>query len=372
MSFTSKLSAALAGAGLMYFLDPDRGHPRRTKLANAAVHLRRRERELVDKAIRDARHRVRGVAERAKHRRDRDISDEVLDGRVHALLGRTVSHPRAIELSVNGACVSLHGDILEREADAALAAVREIAGVREVVDELSRHEAAGTIPMLQGEGHLSHTRGGAWTPALQVGAIGAGTLMAMVGLARRGVIGLAIAAGGGALLVRAIANRPLRLGAKGIVVHKTLTVDAPVERVRDLWRRLDDFPRFLEHVRSVEVSGARSRWTIATFPGASATFEAEITRDEPDLVAWRTLPDQLVQHEGTVRFEGVDGQEHEMTRVHVELSYRPVGGLLGHAIARVLGLDPKHRMDVDLVRLKGLLEHGFTRAHHQRFELVAP
>src|SRR6185312_651219 len=111
MSLTSKLSAALAGAGLMYFFDPDRGNPRRAKLANAAVHARRRERELVDKAIRDARHRVRGVAQRAKHRDDRDIPDEVVAGRVHTRLGRTVSHPRAIELSVNDGCVVVRGDI---------------------------------------------------------------------------------------------------------------------------------------------------------------------------------------------------------------------------------------------------------------------
>ena len=54
MSLTSKLSAALAGAASSYFFDPDRGHPRRAKLANAAVHARKREHELVGKAVRDA------------------------------------------------------------------------------------------------------------------------------------------------------------------------------------------------------------------------------------------------------------------------------------------------------------------------------
>ncbi|HEY3804974.1 MAG TPA: SRPBCC family protein [Kofleriaceae bacterium] len=368
MSLTSKLSAALAGAGLMYFFDPDRGHPRRAKLANAAVHARKREHELVGKAVRDARHRVRGVAERVKHRDDRDIPDEVLAGRVHTGLGRAVSHPRAIELSVNDGCVLLRGDVLEREADALLAAVHGTAGVRDVIDELARHDAPDSIAVLQGEGRAMRTRDGAWTPALQVGAMGAGALLATYGVARRGLVGLAVAGAGGALLVRAIANRPLRLGDKGIVVHKTLTVNAPVEQVRDLWRRLDEFPRFLEHVRRVEVTGTRSRWTVEAFAGATATFEAELTRDEPNLVAWHTLPGQAVQHEGSVHFESVDGA----TRVHVELSYRPLGGVLGHAIARLLGLDPKHRMDDDLVRLKGLLEHGRARAHHRRFELAGP
>ena len=365
MSITSKLSAALAGAGLMYFLDPDRGHPRRVKLANAAVHARRRERELVDKAMRDARHRVQGVTARVKHKGDQDISDEVLDGRVHTRLGRAVSHPRAIGLSVSDGHVILHGDVLEREADAAIKAVREIVGVRDVVDELTRHDSAGSIPMLQGEGNVTHDRGGAWTPALQVGAIGAGSLIAIYGLARRGLTGMALGAVGGALVTRAVMNRPLRLDGRGIVVHKTLTIHAPIERVRELWRRLDDFPRFLEHIRSVEVDDTRSRWTVEALPGVTAKFDVELTRDEPALIAWRTMPDQLIQHEGTVRFEGMDG----VTRVHVDLSYQPIGGVIGHVIARLLGFDPKHRMDVDLVRLKGLLEHGATRAHRQRFEL---
>jgi uncharacterized membrane protein len=366
MSIMSKVSAALAGAGLMYFFDPDRGHPRRVKLANAAVHARRREHELVDKAMRDARHRIRGVTARVKHRGDRDIPDQVLDGRVHTRLGRAISHPRGIELSVSDGCVALRGDVLEHEADAALAAVRDITGVRDVVDKLTRHESAGSLPMLQGEGNAMRSRGGAWTPALQVGAIGAGSLVAIYGLARRGFAGIALGAAGGALVTRAITNRPLRIHGKGIVVHKTLTVHAPIERVRELWRHLDDFPRFLEHVQRVEVFGKRSRWTVEALPGATARFDVEVTRDEPAVIAWRTLPDQLVQHEGTVRFESTDS----VTRVHVDLSYRPPGGVLGHVIARLLGLDPKHRMDVDLVRLKGLLEHGATRAHHQRFELA--
>jgi len=66
-----------------------------------------------------------------------------------------------------------------------------------------------------------------------------------------------------------------------------------------------------------------------------------------------------------VRFESCqDG-----TRVHIDMWYRPFGGLVGHAVARVLGFDPKRRIDRDLVRMKALLENGRTRAHHQRFEL---
>jgi uncharacterized membrane protein len=38
--------------------------------------------------------------------------------------------------------------------------------------------------------------------------------------------------------------------------------------------------------------------------------------------------------------------------------YNPVGGAVGHAIARLFRADPKHQMDDDLLRMKTLLETG--------------
>jgi len=84
------------------------------------------------------------------------------------------------------------------------------------------------------------------------------------------------------------------------------------------------------------------------------------------VIGWRTVPDQPVDHAGRVRFEEVAGG----TRVHVQMTYLPPGGVIGHAIAHILGWDPKARMDDDLMRMKVLLEDGKTRAHHQHVELA--
>jgi hypothetical protein len=43
--------------------------------------------------------------------------------------------------------------------------------------------------------------------------------------------------------------------------------------------------------------------------------------------------------------------------------------MIGHAIAHLLGWDPKARLDDDLVRLKALLEDGRTRAHGEHVAL---
>jgi len=46
------------------------------------------------------------------------------------------------------------------------------------------------------------------------------------------------------------------------------------------------------------------------------------------------------------------------TRVHVRMSYNPPAGWLGHGIATTFGVDPKHSMDEDLLRMKTLIETG--------------
>jgi uncharacterized membrane protein len=44
--------------------------------------------------------------------------------------------------------------------------------------------------------------------------------------------------------------------------------------------------------------------------------------------------------------------------VDVRMSYNPPAGAVGHALARLLGSDPKSAMDEDLARVKTTLETG--------------
>jgi hypothetical protein len=40
--------------------------------------------------------------------------------------------------------------------------------------------------------------------------------------------------------------------------------------------------------------------------------------------------------------------------------YHPIGGAIGHALARLFGSDPKSEMDADLLRMKTFIEKGYT------------
>ncbi len=372
MKVTSFPGGLLLGVGLMYFLDPIRGRKRRARINEAVMRAQRQERELLAKASRDARQRAHGLVERTKHRPSPDAPDQVIESRVRACLGRAVSHPGALDVVVHDGRVVLRGPVFTYEADFVLRAVRRVAGVREVVDRMERHDTASSVPSLQGEGRRQRTR---WSPSAQVAASGAGTLLMAYGLlVKRGLTGMVLGAAGTALALRGTVNKPMpeimgKKGTRGVTVQKTILVHRPVHEVFDLWSRYDNFPLFMNHVRDVdlELGGRKSRWTVDGPAGTKVEFEAETIELEPDrVIGWRTLPDQPVEHEGRVRFE----EAPDGTRVHVQMAYRPPGGIVGHAIAHILGWDPKRRMDDDLVRMKALLEEGKTRAHHHRVEMT--
>ena len=361
------------GAAVMYLFDPILGRQRRAVTGDRARHLVRHEREILAKAGRDAAHRTHGLVERVRHPLPKRVPDRVLEGRVRSRIGRAVSHPSSIEVRVQDGEVVLSGPILTDEAPRLVRCVRAVPGARAVIDQLARHDSAEGVPGLQGAGRVARSwpRRETWSPSMQVAATGAGAALAAWGLAHRGrAIRFAAVTAGGALVLRSAANAPLAriVGRRALAVpvEKTITVHAPVGQVFDLWSHFEDLPLFMEHVRAVHVQGddrRRSRWEVVGPAGTPIAFEAELTRFEPNrVIGWRTLPGQTFAHAGTVHFEDLGGS----TRVHVQMQYRPPGGLLGHWLARLLGGDPKRRLDADLVRMKGLLETGKTRAHGHR------
>ncbi|MDB4958599.1 MAG: hypothetical protein JWO36_6168 [Myxococcales bacterium] len=359
------------GAALMYVFDPRSGRRRRSVLGDQITHAFKVESRLMGKARRDLEHRAQGIVHEISEPTSQDVPAEVLIERVRATIGHVVSHPRAIEVEANNGVVVLRGPILEGEAPQLLAFVERVPGVREVVDQLERHATADSVPSLQGPASTpSEEMKERLSPGPRVLVGGIGALLTVAGDLRGGVTGAIVKTGGVSLLVRAIANRRfgeiIGLKPARIELEKTLTIHAPIERVFALWTRLDAFPLFMEHVRSVEMSAndpQRSTWVVDGPLGLPTTFEARVTQLQKNrFLAWSTLPDSVVSHHGTIRFEEVEGG----TRLQIQLSYEPPGGVLGAAIARVLGWDPKSRMDDDLVRAKTLLEKGLTTAHHKR------
>ena len=126
--------------------------------------------------------------------------------------------------------------------------------------------------------------------------------------------------------------------------------------VYHFWRNLENLPKVMSHVRSVEVINDQlSHWVIETLPGApSVEWDAEIINEvEDDRIGWRTLRGSDVDHAGSVEFEPV---EDGGTRVTVTLQYDPPAGPIGVAVASLLGQDPAKKISSDLQHFKELME----------------
>jgi uncharacterized membrane protein len=365
----SVLNALGLGAALMYFLDPRSGRRRRALVRDQLLHVARLAGRAQRVVARDITNRASGAwAEATRMLRNDDASDVEVAERVRAKLGRYVSHPHAVDVSVREGCVELSGPILEREVRELLHCVRHVPGVRAIEDRLVRHREAGRISALQGgvprPGERSELFQDRWAPATRVlvGGLGGGLLLR--GLRSGGPVGLLSVLLGGGLLLRASANREtaslLGLGPdSAIEVQKTVHIAVPVREVFEFWADYSNFPHFMSRVREVRpLEDGRSHWVVSGPGGVPVEWTAEITRFEPNhLIEWRSGEDSMVQHRGIVRFDD-DGDLG--TRVGIRLWYVPPAGMLGHAAASLFGADPKSEMDQDLIRMKTLVETGRT------------
>jgi osmotically-inducible protein OsmY len=192
-SMLTWLGAAALGAGAMYFLDPRSGGRRRALVRDQGVHAQRRMREMADKTANDVRNRAVGLAARSRRLWQREpVSDPQLAERVRAMLGRVVSHPSALEVTVTDGVVRLSGPILEHEVERLVRAVGKVRGVEGVEDHLELHLAAD-IPALQGgserTGDLPDLLQRRWSPTTRLLLATAGATLAVAGGARRDRLG---------------------------------------------------------------------------------------------------------------------------------------------------------------------------------------
>jgi uncharacterized membrane protein len=361
------LSGMGLGAGLMFILDPLSGRRRRKTVLDKAISLAHQSGDATGRATRDLSHRAQGLAAAATRPFHRaEVDDATLTERVRAKLGRVVSHPHAIDVTVQDGRATLRGPILEHEADPLISKARAVRGVQGVEDLLERHQTREGVPALQGgspRAELAEVMQANWTPGIRCLAATAGSGLVAWGIRRGDGLGLTLGSAGAALLARAGANRPLRKvvglpgGPRLVDVHKTININAPLHVVYGLWTQYENFPRFMPTLKEVRDHGqGRSRWTVEGPGGIPVSWNAEITRLVPnEVLAWKSLPGSVVPNAGTVQFTST---EEGGTRVDIQLSYDPPAGALGLMAAKLFGADAKSQMDEDLLRMKTFLETG--------------
>jgi uncharacterized membrane protein len=203
------------------------------------------------------------------------------------------------------------------------------------------------------------------TPAtrLMLGTVGG--LVALRGSRTKGIRRQVMRAVGLGLVARAASQLgprnlvEIRPGKRAIQLEKTLHVTAPAEQVWELWSNFENFPNFMTHLREVrKVDERRSRWVAVGPAGTPVEWDAVITDWVPgQFIGWTSLEGSAVETSGQVRLRPLSESE---TEIDVQLSYRPPAGAAGHALALLLGVDPKQAMDEDLARFKSLVENRRT------------
>jgi uncharacterized membrane protein len=154
----------------------------------------------------------------------------------------------------------------------------------------------------------------------------------------------------------------------GIEIEKTVTVNKPPREVYNFWRRLENLPRFMRHLESVQVTGDRtSHWRAKAPTGITVDWDAELLEDNLERIRWRSLENADIPNEGTVEFHQAPAGKGTEVKVHIR--YSPPGGTVAKATAKVMNAISAQQVEEDLKRFKQILETGETAtseytAHH--------
>jgi uncharacterized membrane protein len=142
-------------------------------------------------------------------------------------------------------------------------------------------------------------------------------------------------------------------------IKRSIEINRPPSELYRFWRTLDNLPKIMSHLESVQVINGRfSHWRVKTLPGLpTIEWDAEIINEvENERIGWRSLNDADVDQAGSVEFEPIgDGR---MTRLTVTLQYAPIAGRLGAAVSKFIGQDPDFKIADDLQRFKESMEAG--------------
>jgi uncharacterized membrane protein len=141
-------------------------------------------------------------------------------------------------------------------------------------------------------------------------------------------------------------------------VEGSIEVVAPVEKVYDYWKTLENLPHFMTNVEEVRPTGPdTTHWVVKGPLGTKLEFDAKTTQNQPnEAIGWNTENGQ-VQTSGQVRFQELGA---DRTRVEVQMNYWDApGGKAGEVASRIVA-NPQLMVQQDLQNFKEILEGTAT------------
>jgi uncharacterized membrane protein len=148
-------------------------------------------------------------------------------------------------------------------------------------------------------------------------------------------------------------------------VVESIDVEVPVRTAYNQWTQFEEFPRFMEGVKSVrQTDDTHLRWE-AEVGGVDKEWDAEVSEQHPDeRVAWRSTSG--ARNAGVVTFHRIDD---ETTRVTLQMDVDPEGVV--ENVGTALGVLDR-RVKGDLERFKEYIESRGSETGAWRGEVEAP
>lgn len=193
--------------------------------------------------------------------------------------------------------------------------------------------------------------GGAWLlmDAIVRQKVNLAQTMAGSYLLLRGITGVCLAYQG-------LGKTAVDYRTQNINIKTSLTVKRPRHQVYAFWRRLENLPQFMKHLRRVKVLDEKiSEWT-ANVPGplGAVSWKSEIIKDDPGaLLSWQSLPGSSIENAGKVTFE--DAGESG-TELNVVISYHAPLGILGEKAGRLINPIFEDMVKEDVKNFKRYIE----------------
>ena len=144
-----------------------------------------------------------------------------------------------------------------------------------------------------------------------------------------------------------------------LVIRETMIIERPRKEVFAAWRKLENLPKFMKHLKKVEqLDKKRSHWE-ANIPGGLGTtieWEAEITSElQDEYIAWSSVWNAIIDNSGEVAFR--DSLTGSGTEIQATILYRPPAGDVGTTIASYFNSKFEQLLREDLRRFKDVLEN---------------
>ena len=145
-------------------------------------------------------------------------------------------------------------------------------------------------------------------------------------------------------------------------IEASIDVNVPVTTAYNQWTQFEEFPKFMDAIKSVtQVDDTHLRW-VAEIGGKEEKWDAEITQQEPDRkIAWKAQDGDY--NSGTVTFESLGDNQ---ARINVVMEHETEG--LTETLGSALGADSR-KVKGDLERFKELVESRGTESGAWRGEV---